>query len=301
MGTQASGPRQPAGEAALVPEGHAPRHPLLPLVLRNWISLLALLALVTIAALALLAPWISPYDPLAIDPLNSVAAPSSAHLLGTDELGRDLLSRIIAGGRASLGTAAGVAVASALLGVPLGLLMGYAAGLLDLLMSRLLDVLLAFPAILLAMGLIAVLGVGTLNAGVAVTIVSIPAFARLARASAMVEKRREYVEAARALGASHARILFRAILPNSGGPLLVQLGLTATNAILLEAALSFLGLGTKPPTPSWGAMLSTSRGYLYQGWWYGLFPGVMLTITVLALNGLTDGAQRITRDGWRRL
>jgi ABC-type dipeptide/oligopeptide/nickel transport system permease subunit len=221
--------------------------------------------------------------------------------MGTDELGRDILSRVIYGGRVSLGTALAVVLASAAIGATMGLVAGYFGGAIDMIVSRLIDVILAFPAILLAMGLIALLGVGTLNAGVAVTVVSIPSFARLARASALVEKDREYVEAARALGASHRWILFRSILPNSIGPLAVQAGVTATTAILLEAALSFLGLGTKPPTPSWGQMLSTSRGYLYQAWWYGLFPGVALTLVVLSLNHLADTAQRMAALGWRHL
>ena len=270
-------------------------------LLRNWTSALAAAVLLIIAGATVLAPLVSPYDPLAIDPVAMLTGPSAHHIMGTDELGRDILSRVIYGGRVSLGTAAAVVIASAAIGVTMGLVAGYFGGAIDMIVSRLIDVILAFPAILLAMGLIALLGEGTLNAGVAVTVVSIPSFARLARASALVEKDREYVEAARALGASHRWILFRSILPNSIGPLVVQAGVTATTAILLEAALSFLGLGTKPPTPSWGQMLSTSRGYLYQAWWYGLFPGVALTLVVLALNHLADTAQRIATVSWRRL
>jgi peptide/nickel transport system permease protein len=270
-------------------------------LLRNWTSALAALVLLVIAGATVLAPLVSPYDPLAIDPVAMATGPSAHHIMGADELGRDILSRVIYGGRVSLGTAAAVVIASAAIGVTMGLVAGYFVGAIDMIVSRLIDVILAFPAILLAMGLIALLGEGTLNAGVAVTVVSIPSFARLARASALVEKDREYVEAARALGASHRWILFRSILPNSIGPLVVQAGVTATTAILLEAALSFLGLGTKPPTPSWGQMLSTSRGYLYQAWWYGLFPGVALTLVVLSLNHLADAAQRLATGGWRGL
>jgi peptide/nickel transport system permease protein len=270
-------------------------------LLRNWTSALAAAVLLVIAGATVLAPLVSPYDPLAIDPVAMLTGLSAHHIMGTDELGRDILSRVIYGGRVSLGTAAAVVIASAAIGITIGLVAGYFGGAIDMIVSRLIDVILAFPAILLAMGLIALLGEGTLNAGVAVTVVSIPSFARLARASALVEKDREYVEAARALGASHRWILFRSILPNSIGPLAVQAGVTATTAILLEAALSFLGLGTKPPIPSWGQMLSTSRGYLYQAWWYGLFPGVALTLLVLSLNHLADAAQRIATVGWRRL
>jgi len=262
---------------------------------------LAALLLVGASAAALLAPLVARYDPLAIDPITMLAAPSTGHPMGTDELGRDVLSRIIYGGRVSLGTAFAVVLASAAIGVPLGLAAGYVGGVVDSLFSRLIEVILAFPAILLAMGLVAVLGQGTLNAGVAVTVVSIPSFARLARASALVEKEREYVEASRALGATHRWIIFRAILPNSIGPLAVQAGVVATTAIMLEAALSFLGLGTRPPTPSWGQMLNTARGYLYQAWWYGLFPGVSLSMVVLSLNRLADTGQRLARSGWRGL
>jgi peptide/nickel transport system permease protein len=280
---------------------HPARHAWRAVLLRNWTSALAALLLFVIAGAAALAPLVSPYDPLTIDPVAMLAGPSAHHIMGTDELGRDILSRVIYGGRVSLGTALAVVLASAAIGATMGLVAGYFGGAIDMIVSRLIDVILAFPAILLAMGLIALLGVGTLNAGVAVTVVSIPSFARLARASALVEKDREYVEAARALGASHRWILFRSILPNSIGPLAVQAGVTATTAILLEAALSFLGLGTKPPTPSWGQMLSTSRGYLYQAWWYGLFPGVALTLVVLSLNHLADTAQRMAALGWRHL
>ncbi len=269
--------------------------------LRQWPSALALLLVVVVAGAAVIAPLVTRYDPLAIDPANMLLAPSGDHPMGTDELGRDILSRIIFGGRVSLGTALVVVAASAAVGVPMGLVGGYAGGVVDALFSRLTEIILAFPAILLAMGLIAVLGQGTLNAGVAVTVVSVPAFARLARANALVEKEREYVDASRALGASPRWILFRTILPNSVGPLAVQAGIVATTAILLEAALSFLGLGTQPPTPSWGEMLNTSRGYLYQAWWYGLFPGLTLSLVVLALNRLADTAQLLSRGGWRNL
>lgn len=268
---------------------------------RNWTSVAALIVLLGSAVLAILAPLVAPYNPLTINPANMLSAPSTLHLMGTDELGRDILSRVIYGGRVSLGVGAVVVIGSAAIGITLGLMAGYFGGAFDLLVSRLIDVILAFPAILLAMGLIALLGTGTINAAVAVTVVSIPSFARLARASALIEKEKEYVEAARALGASHRWILWRAILPNSAGPLAVQAGVTATTAILLEAALSFLGLGTNPPTPSWGQMLNTSREYLYQAWWYGFFPGLSLTLVVLSLNRLADTAQQVATGGWRRL
>ena len=201
----------------------------------------------------------------------------------------------------SLGTAFVVVVAAASIGVPIGLIAGYREGLVDALVMRVIDVVLAFPAILLAMGMIAVIGAGWINGALAVTIVSIPAFARLTRASVLQEKTREYVMAARTVGAGTPRILVRTILPNCLGPLLVQAAFVATWAILLEAALSFLGLGVKPPTPSWGQMLSAGKTFLYRAWWYGFFPGLALTLVVLSLNTLGETMQRIVQRGWRGL
>jgi peptide/nickel transport system permease protein len=164
---------------------------------------------------------------------------------------------------------------------------------------RLLDSLLAVPAILLAMGIVAVLGPGAMNAVLAVAVVGIPAFARIARASALALKEREFVLAARAMGGGPGYLVFRTILPNALSPLLVQATVAAAYAILLEAALSFLGLSTRPPEPSWGSMLNTGRSFLHQAPWYGLFPGLVLTATVLSLNGLADGLQRAFARGAR--
>ncbi|MHB8621221.1 MAG: ABC transporter permease, partial [Chloroflexota bacterium] len=232
------------------------------------------------------------YSPFVMSPDAALAGPSAQHLFGTDEFGRDLLSRVIWGARISLGTAAAVVAVSAAIGIPLGLITGYFRGAVDTAIMRFIDAILAFPAILLAMGLIAVLGQSTLNGIIAVTVVSIPAFARLSRASTLEQGSLDYVTAAVVLGASHRRILFRTILPNALPPLIVQAAFTATQAVLLEASLSFLGLGTKPPNPSWGGMLSTSRDYLYRSPTYGLFPGILLAVLVMALNSLADGLQR---------
>ncbi len=237
-------------------------------------------------------------DPLTTVPSEAFQGPSSGHPFGTDELGRDLYARVVYGARVSLGTAIAVVLLAAAVGIPLGLIAGYREGALDALLMRLVDVVLAFPAILLAMGLIAVLGQGWLNGAVAVTVVSIPAFARLTRASVLAEKQREYVLAARTIGAGQGRIMARTILPNCLGPLLVQAAFVATSAILLEAALSFLGLGVKPPTPSWGQMLSAGKTNLYRAWWYGFFPGLALTLVVLCLNTLGETAQRLIARGW---
>ena len=268
---------------------------------RNWGTALALLFLLAVGVVAAV-PWaFGVGDPLATAPRDAFLGPSRAYPFGSDDLGRDLLSRTVYGARVSLGTAIVVVVAAASIGVPVGLIAGYREGLVDALVMRVIDVVLAFPAILLAMGLIAVIGAGWGNGALAVTIVSIPAFARLTRASVLQEKTREYVMAARTIGAGTPRLLVRTILPNCLGPLLVQAAFVATWAILLEAALSFLGLGVKPPTPSWGQMLSAGKTFLYRAWWYGFFPGLALTLVVLSLNTIGETTQRIVRRGWRSL
>lgn len=266
---------------------------------RNWPAALAILFLLAVALIATVPSFFGVADPLATTPRDAFLPPSRAYPFGTDDLGRNLLSRTIYGARVSLGTALAVVIAAAAIGVPIGLIAGYREGLADSLLMRAIDVVLAFPAILLAMGLIAVIGTGWVNGALAVTIVSIPAFARLARASVLQEKVREYVIAARTIGAGTPRILFRTILPNCLGPLLVQAAFVATWAILLEASLSFLGLGVSPPTPSWGQMLSAGKTNLYRAWWYGFFPGLALTLVVLSLNTLGETTQRIVRKGWR--
>lgn len=271
------------------------------IALRNKLAALALLFLATLAVVSTVPSLFGVADPLHTTPKDAFASPSREHYFGTDDLGRDLFSRTIYGARVSLGTAVIVVALSATLGIPIGLISGYFEGKIDSVFMRLIDVLLAFPAILLAMGLIAVLGQGWFNGAVAVTIVSIPAFARLTRASVLTQKQLEYVLASRTIGASSARIMVRTILPNCLTPLIVQAAFVATWAILLEAALSFLGLGVKPPTPSWGQMLSEGKTFLYRAWWYGFFPGLALTLVVLSLNSLGETAQRFTRLGWRGL
>jgi dipeptide transport system permease protein len=268
---------------------------------RNWPATLSLLFLLIVGVISVFPEAFRVADPLITTPRDAFLPPSRTYLFGSDDLGRDLFSRTVYGARVSLGTAIVVVVAAAAIGVPLGLIAGYREGLVDALIMRVVDVVLAFPAILLAVGLIAVIGAGWLNGALAVTIVSIPAFARLTRASVLQEKTREYVMAAQTAGAGTPRILFRTILPNCLGPLLVQAAFVATWAILLEAALSFLGLGVKPPTPSWGQMLSSGKTNLYRAWWYGFFPGLALTLVVLALNTIGETTQRIVRRGWRSL
>jgi peptide/nickel transport system permease protein len=250
-----------------------------------------------LAIMAALAPWIAPQDPLVQVRADRFLSPSLAHPFGTDEFGRDILSRVIHGARISLVTGAVAVLMGALVGVPLGLLGGFAGGLTDAGIMRVLDFLLAVPAILLAMVIIAILGPGSFNAMLAVGLVSIPSFARLTRASTLSIKEREFVVATRALGVGPAYLMFRTILLNALTPIVVQAAVTAAVAMLLEAALSFLGLGTQPPAPSWGSMLNTGRSFLYQAPWYGLFPGAVITLTVLSLNALSDALQAIVDRG----
>jgi peptide/nickel transport system permease protein len=264
---------------------------------RDWLGIAAGVTLLILVIVAIAAPFLSPYDPLGMSLSDTFQAPSAAHIFGADEFGRDLLSRVLFGARVSVGTAAMVVIIASALGIPLGLVSGYFGGLADALIMRLIDTLLAFPAIVLAMSLIAVLGTGATNGMIAVIIVSIPSFARLVRASTLQQKEQEYVMAARAIGASDGRILFGAILPNCIPAVLTQVAISASTAVLLEAGLSFLGLGVTPPTPSWGQMLNTARNYLYRSAWYGLFPGVFLTVFVLALNILSDSLQKRMSGG----
>ena len=246
--------------------------------------------LILLAALALLAWVVAPYDPNE-QGAQSLLGPSAAHLLGTDQLGRDIASRVIYGARASLMVAAGAAAVGAAVGVPLGLVAGYLGRWVDAAAMRLVDLLLAMPGILLALVIIAVLGPGRLNLIVAIGIGAVPEFARLTRAAVLGIRERDFVLAARGMGASTPDTMFRTVLPNVSGPIVVQLIITASMAVVIEAGLSFLGLGIPPPAPSWGGMLHDARAYLYQNPWYGFFPGLCLAFTVFCLERIGRGLQ----------
>jgi peptide/nickel transport system permease protein len=239
--------------------------------------------------LALFAPWIAPHDPLQASWSAVRKAPSAMHIFGTDEIGRDVASRVIWGARASL-LAGLVSVSIALsLGVPIGLLAGYAGGWGDGLISRITDAMLACPFLILAIALAAFLGPSLTNAMIAIGISATPVFIRLTRAQVLSVKVEDYVEAARAVGNSHLRIALRHILPNVVAPLIVQSTLAIAAAVIAEASLSFLGLGQQPPAPSWGSMLNTAKNYIDNAPWMAIWPGLSIFLLVLSFNLLGDG------------
>jgi len=250
---------------------------------------------------AVLAPVVSPYDPNRQRLLDALQAPSPAHLLGTDENGRDVLSRILYGARVSL--LAGVfSVAIALaLGVSSGLVSGYFSGRVDNVIMRIMDALLAFPTLVLALAITAALGPGLRNAMIAIGVVYTPIFARLTRGQVLSLREREFVEAARTIGAGSGRIMVRHILPNVTAPLIVQASLSVAFAILAEATLSFLGLGVQPPEPSWGSMVSRGKDYLDQAPWLSFAPGGAILLAVMGFNFVGDAIRdaldpRLVRD-----
>jgi peptide/nickel transport system permease protein len=238
---------------------------------------------------ALAAPHLAPFDPVAPNLLAMRKAPSAIHRLGTDEVGRDVLSRLIWGARASL--LAGVIPVSlaVALSIPLGLLSGYAGGWLDAVIMRVTDAMLSIPFLIVAIALAAFLGPSLTNAMLAIGIAALPTFLRLARGTVLTIKTEDYVEAARALGCSRPRVAGRHILPNMLPPLLVQSSITVAAAIIAEASLSFLGLGQQPPAPSWGSMLNAAQRYLSQAPWMALYPGLAIFCIVMAVNVLGDG------------
>lgn len=239
--------------------------------------------------LAILAPLLAPYDPMEQALYDRLAPPTLEHPFGTDDFGRDILSRVIFGARISLRVGVFAVLIALVVGTCIGLVAGYWGGFLDQVLMRLMDLMLAFPSILLAIGIVAVLGPGLENAMLAVGIVAVPQYARLVRASVLTVRETDYVLAARAMGASDWRILGIAVLPNCLAPLIVQATLGLATAILDAAGLSFLGLGAQPPTPEWGAMLSQGRELIVRAPWVLTFPGVAIFLTVLAFNLVGDG------------
>jgi len=238
---------------------------------------------------ALLAPLLSPYDPLRILPGGGLEDPSPRHPMGTDRFGRDVLSRILWGGRTTLPVGLVSVSIAATVGVSFGLLAGYRGGWVDAVIMRLVDLMLAFPGILLALFIIAILGGNLLNLMIAVGIASIPDYLRLTRGMVLSAKEQEFVLAARALGYREVNIMFRHILPNVIGPLVVMATLRIAGAIITASALSFLGLGVQPPTPEWGKMLAEGQEFIAYAWWVTFFPGLAIMLTVFSINLLGDG------------
>lgn len=255
---------------------------------------------VLVAALALFAPLLAPHDPTAIDPGIRLQPPGPGHPLGTDRLGRDVLSRILYGGRVAVTVGSIAVLVGAGTGITLGLISGYRAGRVDAILMRAMDGLMAFPALLLAILVVAALGPGHAQVMVAIGVVLIPVFARLARAQTLAARAQEYVLAARALGAGEVRIVLGHILPNIAGPLLIQSTVAFSGAVLAEASLSYLGLGTQPPTPSWGGMLQEARDVLFVGPWMAIWPGVAIAAAVLGWNLLGDGLRDLIDPRMRR-
>ena len=239
--------------------------------------------------IAIFAPLVAPYAPTATDWGAVRKAPSLAHWFGTDEIGRDVLSRVIFGARASLMAGVVSVLISLSFGVPIGLLSGYVGGFLDGLLMRIVDAMLACPFLILAIALAAFLGPNLTNAMIAIGISAMPAFVRLTRAQTLSTKVEDYVEAAKAVGNPHLRIVLRHILPNILAPIMVQATLAIAAAIIAEAALSFLGLGQQPPAPSWGSMLNTAKNFLDQAPWMAWWPGLAIFVVVLSFNLLGDG------------
>lgn len=261
-------------------------------LLENKLAAAAGVFILLLIILAVFAGTLSPYDPTEQNYADTLQEPSSAHWFGTDEIGRDILSRVIHGAQVSL-QAGLISVGIALvIGVPVGLISGYYRGFLDeYVIMRFTDAMLSFPSLVLALALAAVLGAGLGNAMIAIGIVMTPNFIRLIRAEVLAHREREYVEAAKASGLRDWRIIMFHIFPNTLAPIMVQATLAIASAIISEASLSYLGLGTQPPTPSWGAMLSAGQGYLAEAPWIAIFPGIFIFLTVISINLFGDGVR----------
>ncbi|ANP88470.1 ABC transporter permease subunit [Rhizobium laguerreae] len=262
---------------------------------RNKGAVIGLVVFVIILVVAILAPLFAPHAPNEQNRQVLLAVPfwmeagSASYPLGTDAVGRDILSRLIYGARFSLFIGVVVVTLSVISGVLIGLVAGFFRGKIDTAIMRLMDIILAFPSLLLALVLVAVLGPGLTNAMIAISLVNQPHFVRLTRASVISEREKEYVIASRVAGAGTFRLMFKTILPNCLGPLIVQATLAFSAAILDAAALGFLGMGAQPPTPEWGTMLAESREFISRAWWVVTFPGLAILITVLAINLMGDG------------
>ncbi len=273
------------------------------ILFRNKLSVVGLSIIVALVLTAILAPVLAPYPNQALGEPNlkeRLQPPSRLHPMGTDYLGRDILSRVIYGTRTSLLVGFSVVLLALLIGVPLGLVAGYFGGKIDLIIMRITDIFLAFPPLLLALLIATTIGRGLVNAILALAISWWPWYTRLARGMAISVKERPYVEASRAMGIADWKIMVRHVLPNSLSPIIVQATMDMGSAILEAAALSFLGLGVQPPTPDWGLMVSEGKDYFLNYWWYPVFPGLAIFITVIAFNLLGDAVREVIDPRLRR-
>ena len=263
---------------------------------RNRLTMIALITVFLLVLVALLAPFIVPYKEQAfsgVNPQEKLLPPSREHPFGTDELGRDIFSRVIYGTRISLETALAAVGLALLVGVPLGAIAGATGGVVDEIIMRITDVFLSFPPLLLAILIAAFLGPSLTNAMLAIAVAWWPWYTRLIRGQAVSMRERQFVRAARAIGTPHFKIVFGHIVPNTIAPVIIQASMDLGGVILTAASLSFLGLGAQPPTPEWGLMISTSRNYFLNAWWYSIFPGLAIFITVLVFNLVGDGLREV--------
>lgn len=260
---------------------------------RNPLTVVSAVIVGLAVVVAVAGPWIAPYGVNAIDVAGQLQAPSAAHLFGTDELGRDVFSRVLLAAGASLSIAAAAVAFALIVGVVLGVAAGYRGGWLDTVLMRIVDVMFAFPVLLLALAIVAIFQPGMLTTTIAIGVVYTPIFARIARASALSVRVSPFVQVSQTMGTPGIQIVLRHVLPNIAGPLVVQTSLSLAFAILSEAALSFLGLGIQPPAPSWGGMLFAAQGFLTQAWWMSVFPGAAIFVTALAFNLFGDGLRDV--------
>jgi peptide/nickel transport system permease protein len=273
----------------------------LGLLARNPTALIAAIVLATIVLIAIFDETLAPQGPNEQDIANRLEPPSWGHWFGTDDLGRDILSRVILGASVSLKVGFSSVGLALVVGTVLGLLAGFYGRWVDDVLMRFMDMLFAFPAVLLAIAILAIRGPGTSNTIIAIAIVYVPIFARVTRASVLGVREEVYVRASRSVGASDFRLLTKHVLPNAAAPIIVQTSISLAFAVLAEAALSFLGLGTQPPNPSWGLMLAEGRGFIDLAWWLAFFPGMAIVITVLCFNLLGDGLRDVLDPRQRTL
>jgi peptide/nickel transport system permease protein len=288
--TSVSGPLEPADLAAEAqePPEEGTRFALLRALFDSPVTIFAVVVIAVVLFLAVFGEAIAPYGANEINVMNQLQPPSTTHWFGTDELGRDVFSRVIIAARVSVQVSVVSVTLALLLGVSIGLVSGFFGGWADVAGMRAMDVLFSFPVMLLALAIVAMLGPGLVPAVIAIGVVYTPYFARITRASVLSVREETYIRAARSIGAGNTRILRLHVLPNVTAPIIVQTSLSLAFAILTEAALSFLGLGVQPPQPSWGRMLFDGRGFLSEAWWMAVFPGIAIFLTVLALNLIGD-------------